>query len=555
MTASNCCRGGMPLSRSADFVTEVGALPFESPGRSCGSLPNPEDLASSVLDFRRSGVLLHISSLPGSGGCGTLGIEARRFVDFLCDAGFSVWQTLPINPPHADGSPYQCLSVHAGNPALIDPEWLVEQGWISSSTELRRADGEWMRVAFEAFRQRFRDVEPTHSSYQRFLSEHEWWLADYTLYMAIREECGHDPWQEWPVALRDRWPAALQAARRRLASTIARFAFEQYLFFTQWGDLRDYARSRGVVLFGDMPIFVAADSADVWSSRHYFDLDPLGYPRVVAGVPPDYFSATGQRWGNPHYDWAAMESDGFSWWVGRLRSQLELYDWVRIDHFRGFEAYWEIPADSDTAIQGRWIKAPGDRLLETFQRVLDGGGLPLVAEDLGIITDEVEALRDRFSLPGMKILQFAFDGGPTNPYLPHHHPPNCVVYTGTHDNDTTLGWFEGLDPDQQHAVYEYLGCPEIPMPWALVRCALASEAGLAMLPMQDLLGLGAGFRMNTPGTVEGNWQWRYEWSQVTPDVVQCLKAWNYMYERTPNVLVQAPTPGPGSDLQSIGTGV
>lgn len=542
MTASSYYRGGMPLSRSSACATEFGDQAPIPEERSYGSVPAVDDSARSIMDRRRSGVLLHISSLPGGGPSGTLGTEARRFVDFLCEAGFSVWQTLPINPPHADGSPYQCLSVHAGNPELIDPEWMVEKGWISSALREFRTDGEWLRPAFELFQQRFKDSDPTRGAYQRFASEHEWWLADYTLYMAIREECGHDPWQEWPVALRDRWPAALQAARRRLATTIARYAFEQFLFFTQWGELRDYARERGVILFGDMPIFVAADSADVWSSRHYFDLDSRGYPRVVAGVPPDYFSATGQRWGNPHYDWAAMESDGFGWWVGRLRSQLELYDWVRIDHFRGFEAYWEIPADSETAIQGHWIKAPGDRLLETFQRVLGGGGLPLVAEDLGIITDEVEALRDRFALPGMKILQFAFDGGPSNPYLPHHHPPNCVVYTGTHDNDTTLGWFESLDTDQQCAVYEYLGCPDVAMPWALIRCALASEARLAMLPMQDLLGLGASHRMNTPGTAEGNWQWRYEWAQMTPDVVQRLKAWNRMYERSASTAVAGSIP-------------
>lgn len=532
MTASNYYRGGMPPSPSSIVAIDVGDPSFEPIGGRQSCVPISEDLTGCILDRRRSGVLLHISSLPGDRDCGTLGKEARRFVDFLCDTGFSVWQTLPINPPHADGSPYQCLSVHAGNPALIDPEWLIERGWLGESF-LSSGCGEWRRAAFDAFQVRHRELEPTRSAYQNFVREHDWWLADYTLYMAIREECGHDPWQEWPVALRDRWPAALQAAGRRLANITARYAFEQYLFFTQWQELKDYARARGVVLFGDMPIFVAADSADVWCSRSYFDLDSLGYPRVVAGVPPDYFSATGQRWGNPHYDWAAMESDGFSWWVGRLRSQLELYDWVRIDHFRGFEAYWEIPADSDTAIQGRWIKAPGDRLLETFHRLLGGGSLPLVAEDLGIITDEVEALRDRFALPGMKILQFAFDGGPANPYLPHHHPPNCVVYTGTHDNDTTLGWFESLDANHQRAVYDYLGCPEIPMPWALSRSALASEARLAMLPMQDLLGLGRGHRMNTPGTVEGNWQWRFGWAQMTPDAAQRLRMWNRMYERAP----------------------
>jgi 4-alpha-glucanotransferase len=272
----------------------------------------------------------------------------------------------------------------------------------------------------------------------------------------------------------------------------------------------------------------------VWGAREYFDLTPEGHPRVVAGVPPDYFSATGQRWGNPHYDWAVMEADGFRWWMGRLRSQLELYDWVRIDHFRGFEAYWEIPAEAKTAIEGRWIKAPGERLLETALRTFSvrGSSLPLIAEDLGIITPEVDALRDRFALPGMKILQFAFDGGPTNPYLPHNHPPNSVVYTGTHDNDTTLSWFEALDAEQQQHIYDYLGFPEIPMPLALIRSALASDARLSMVPMQDLLGLGKGYRMNTPGTLsDDNWQWRFCWSQVEEARTRRVADWLRLYGR------------------------
>ena len=459
-------------------------------------------------------------------------------MDFLAQAGMSVWQTLPINPTHADGSPYQCLSVHAGSPLLIDPEWFVRRAWLP---KLPAASSFESPVAFrqrclgDAFA-RFRslgDGDPDRQSCDEFVRDHAWWLEDFALYMAIREECGHEPWQDWPVALRDRWPGALRVARRRLANAIARFQFEQFVFHAQWAELRAYARSKGIILFGDMPIFVACDSADVWAGREYFDLTEDGSARVVAGVPPDYFSATGQRWGNPHYDWAVMEADGFQWWIGRLRSQLELYDWVRIDHFRGFEAYWEIPAESATAMEGRWIKAPGEKLLETVFRVFAGKGLPLVAEDLGIITPEVETLRDQFALPGMKILQFAFDGGPSNPYLPHNHPLNSVVYTGTHDNDTTLSWFLGLDPAQQTHVYDYLGCPEIPMPWALIRCALASDARLAMLPMQDILGLGKGYRMNTPGTSGDNWRWRFTWEQLTGDMVTRLGQWVRLYGRSP----------------------
>lgn len=531
-------RGGSPRQQ-AIVPAKAGDHFTSGAGEPNGSPLLTVTPANGILDRRRAGVLLHITSLPEAGENGTLGAEAFRFVDFLSKAGLSVWQTLPINPPHADGSPYQCLSVHAGNAELIDPEWLIRRGWLQADA-LRRGNGgdcasRWLSEAFEIF-QVLGDSDPERCAYQRFIVDHRWWLDDYALYRAIREECGHTPWHDWPVSLRDRWPAALRAAGRRLASAIERFAFEQFVFYSQWAELRTYAHRNGVILFGDMPIFVAGDSADVWACRDYFDLTEEGSPRVVAGVPPDYFSATGQRWGNPHYNWSVMEADGFTWWLGRLRSQLELYDWVRIDHFRGFEAYWEIPAESETAMQGRWIKAPGEQLLDTFSRAFDGDGLPLVAEDLGIITPEVESLRDRFALPGMKILQFAFDGGASNPYLPHHHPLNSVVYTGTHDNDTTLSWFENLDPDQQRHVYDYLGCPEIPMPWALIRCALASDARLAMLPMQDILGLGKGHRMNTPGTTADNWRWRFAWSQLTDGMVSLLEEWIRLYGRHPSVL-------------------
>lgn len=554
MAASYHHRGAMPL-HSTIAPADAGGLADQRAGTPNDGLVSPFTAGNSVLDRRRAGVLLHITSLPGPGANGTLGAEAFRFVDFLSNAGFSVWQTLPINPPHADGSPYQCLSVHAGNPALIDPQWLIERGWLAAGDVQNGNAQRWLNSAFDAFHAAA-DKDPCHSDYQRFVRDHHWWLDDYALYMAIREECGDDPWTEWPASLRDRWPAALRAALRRLSRSVAQYSFGQFVFYSQWKELRRYSLQRGVVLFGDMPIFVAGDSADVWACRHYFDLAENGCPRVVAGVPPDYFSSTGQRWGNPHYDWGAMEADGFKWWCGRLHSQLALYDWVRIDHFRGFEAYWEIPAESETAMEGRWIKAPGERLLETVHRLFEGSGLPLVAEDLGIITPEVEELRDRFGLPGMKILQFAFDSGPSNPYLPHHHPPNCVVYTGTHDNDTTLSWFEALEPEQKAYVYEYLGCPEIPMPWALIRCALASEAWLAMLPMQDILGLGKGYRMNTPGTATGNWQWRFRWDQVTDEITERLQQWIHLYGRRvsppsgqpAHTTSQAPHPDPAHGL-------
>ncbi|BBL76408.1 4-alpha-glucanotransferase [Methylomagnum ishizawai] len=497
--------------------------------------------AHSILDRRRAGVLLHITSLPGLPDNGDLGAHAYRFVDFLADHGVTVWQTLPIGPTHPDGSPYQCLSAHAGNPWMIDLEWLLRRGWLDeadiaaawTAPDPTGHRGQCLAKAYGRFAQLPADNEH-RQAYRRFYAAQAGWLADYALFIALRQELKHRPWQDWPIALRDREPAALDEARRRLAEGVGRVGFEQFVFFQQWGELRDYAKRRGVLLFGDMPIFIASDSADVWAQREYFDLREDGQARVVAGVPPDYFSATGQRWGNPHYLWARMAEDGFRWWLDRIRSQLALYDWVRIDHFRGFEAYWEIPAESETAMHGRWVEAPGAALLDTVFATLDGAGLPLVAENLGIITPEVEALRNRFDIPGMLILQFAFDGGPDNPYLPHNHTPNNVVYTGTHDNDTTLSWFEGLSEAQRAHVYEYLGQSNLKMPWALAQSALASVAKLAILPMQDILEQGKGYRMNTPGTMDDtNWRWRFRWDQLQEEQGAELARLIHLYGRHP----------------------
>ena len=481
--------------------------------------------AHSILDRRRAGILLHITSLPGPLENGDLGQDAYRFVDFLAGCGVSVWQTLPVNPTHPDGSPYQCLSAHAGNPLMIDLAWLAAQGWLDSAAlmpgeltghEHRR---HCLRLAFEAVRRA--QGNSLTQAYAAFVEQNQYWLADFTLFMALREAYGNRPWQQWPVGIRNRRASALATARMKLAQSIVQLSFEQFVFFQQWQSLREYAHSRGVLLFGDIPIFVAGDSADVWSRQKDFDLNSDGQPRVVAGVPPDYFSATGQRWGNPHFRWDRMQANGFAWWLDRFRSQLALYDWVRIDHFRGFEAYWEIPAGSPTAMNGRWVKAPGEALLATLIESVGDGHLPLIAENLGIITPEVEALRERFDIPGMLILQFAFDGGPGNPYLPHNHTPNNVVYTGTHDNDTTVSWFADLPSAVQEYVYCYLGKPALEMPVALVQCALASVAKLAILPMQDVLALGNGHRMNTPGTTMGNWNWRFSWDQIAkPAIVE-----------------------------------
>ena len=492
----------------------------------------------SILDRRRAGILLHITSLPGGIHNGDLGQDAYRFVDFLVGSGISIWQTLPVNPTHGDGSPYQCLSAHAGNPLMIDLGWFAERGWLDHG-EIINYQGcprthrlSCLEKAFRAFQNT--SDEALIRAHNDFVGQHKKvWLDDFSLFMAIRNEHSGISWQDWPVELRDRKTRALNAARKRLALTIAQVQFEQFVFFRQWQSLREYANARGILLFGDIPIFVAGDSADVWSRQEEFDLKPDRQPRVVAGVPPDYFSATGQRWGNPHYRWETMQANGFAWWLERFTGQLALFDWIRIDHFRGFEAYWEIPAESETAMEGHWVKAPGKALLETLIQSVEGGKLPLIAENLGIITPEVEALREEFQIPGMLILQFAFDGGADNPYLPHNHDPNSVVYTGTHDNDTTASWFSGLTDQQRSHVYNYLGSPSGPMPDVLVHSALSSVARLAILPMQDLLGLGGEHRMNTPGTTEGNWTWRFNWDQVSDQKIQDLEHHIRMYGRYP----------------------
>jgi 4-alpha-glucanotransferase len=484
------------------------------------------------LTTRRAGILLHLTSLPGGGVCGTLGAEAYRFVDFLVAAGQTVWQFLPIGPTHDDGSPYQCLSLHAGNPLCISAEPLIGAGWLQGALEPPRTpaeQGAMLANAYHGFLQRAGDADRLHLS--AFVAANRHWLEDYALYVVLRESHGSNSWVEWPAALRDRNPAVLRKARRRHKDVLERVCFEQFVFYRQWQALKDYANRQGVFLFGDLPIFVAHDSADVWAQQDYFQLDDNGRATVVAGVPPDYFSATGQRWGNPHYRWERMQQDEFQWWVARFKTQLQLFDLVRIDHFRGFESYWEIPAGHDTAMDGRWVQAPGDALFKVLRSHFDP--LPVVAEDLGLITPEVEALRLRHGFPGMKILQFAFDGGPANPYLPHNHHHLAVAYTGTHDNDTTVGWYNALPPDMRRRVDEYLHSMGEPMPWPLIRAALASVTILAVVPMQDVLALGGEHRMNTPGRPNGNWRWRFGWDQVSAAMAPHLRRLTDIYGRLP----------------------
>ncbi|RRQ20872.1 4-alpha-glucanotransferase [Thiohalobacter thiocyanaticus] len=481
---------------------------------------------------RRAGVLLHPTSLPGGSGAGNLGHAAFHFIDFMADCGLSVWQVLPLGPTHEDRSPYQTTSVHAGSPELISLDLLQEWGWLEMPPAPDPADPDaWHLECLRRARSRFQRHASAadQAALREFIDSHAAWLPDFACYQAIKDTRDGEAWVDWPAPLRDREPQALEAFRAGHGEAIEQVMFEQFVFFRQWHDLRRYANERDILLFGDIPIFVAHDSADVWANREGFLLQEDGHPQVVAGVPPDYFSETGQRWGNPLYDWEQMSRSGYSWWWERIHTQRDLFDLIRIDHFRGFEAYWEIPAAAETAIAGRWVKGPGAAFFE--QMLTRFGDLPLVAEDLGTIDEAVEQLRDAFHLPGMKILQFAFGSGADNPYLPHNHVPLSLVYTGTHDNDTTLGWYQSLDAAAREHLVAYLGQEATDMPRALNRTAMASVAWLSVVPLQDWLGLDGSHRMNQPGVRGGNWQWRFEWDWIDADLPGRIRELLELYGR------------------------
>jgi 4-alpha-glucanotransferase len=446
-----------------------------------------------VLERRRAGVLLHLGSLEAA-----LGRGGRAFIDWLAEAGFSVWQILPLGPTGADGSPYWVRSDFAGNAAFLDA---------AEMPEVRPAD------------------------YAAFLDETRDWLTDYALFEALSTAHGGAPWWTWPAQLRERSPAALARASQELAGQLNRIRHEQFAFFTQWRRLRDHARSRGVRLLGDLPFYLAPHSAETWSHREQFQLKPDGQPAVVAGVPPDYFSDTGQLWGNPLYDWQTMRHDHFAFWRARVLEQLERVDLLRIDHFRALAAHWAVPAGAPDARAGQWHLTPGAELLRLLLDEL--GDLPIVAEDLGVITEDVVALRKGFGLPGMRVLQFAFGGDGDNPHLPHMHERDSVIYTGTHDNDTTLGWYRGLDEETRRRVDTLLRLPPGLMPDALIREALGSVGQLAVIPAQDLLALGSEARLNTPGTVAGNWTWRLPDGALTGQLAGYFAQLNRMYGRAP----------------------
>jgi 4-alpha-glucanotransferase len=485
----------------------------------------------AALNQRRAGVLLHITSLPSR----DLGQDAYYFIDFLKNSGASVWQVLPLGITHEDGSPYQSLSAHAGNPALINFKLLVEKGWLEEDDFCEFCKGNQkfhhaclINKTFSGFKAKATVVEKT--DFDEFCQVNDFWLEDFALFMVLRQKFNQTSWNTWADEFKNRHLATLNDAKFSLKIAIANVKFEQYIFFKQWTALKTYANERGILLFGDIPIFVSYDSADVWANRDVFKLNDSGEMLVVAGVPPDYFSETGQRWGNPHYDWNYLKTTEFKWWLERMQTQATLFDIVRIDHFRGLESAWEIPATEPTAIKGEWVFAEGDGLLSAITTQFPD--VTLIAEDLGIITPEVNALRTKFDLAGMKIMQFAFSGEANNPYLPENHEFNSVVYTGTHDNDTTVGWANSLNVYQRQLVEKTLNLDEnANITEAIMRSTLESVAKLAILPMQDILQLDSSNRMNIPGTTSGNWQWKFEWNQVSDNHSSQLAEWIHEFHR------------------------
>lgn len=510
------------------------------------------------LDQRSAGILLHVTSLPGPHGNGDIGPAARRFIDFLAHSGQHWWQMLPVNPAGQGNSPYSGVSAFAGNPLLISLHDLVEDGLLSErdvafQLDSSRADypractrrSAALRRAFEAYRQR-----PARyaRALQRFRSRSAFWLPDYALYMALRQALGDEPWPAWPLGIARRREPELERARRRLAAQIAYFEFEQFIFDLQWARLREHARARSVGLIGDAPIFIAHESADVWSGAQFFTLDRDGHPTHVAGVPPDYFSKTGQRWGNPLYRWSALRRAGHAWWVERFRTLLAHFDVVRLDHFIGFSRYWEVSAEQKTAEKGTWRSGPGHRLFDAVREQL--GKTPFIAEDLGEVTPEVRKLRDDLNLPGMRVLQFAFGTDlQANDFLPHRYVRRAVAYTGTHDNDTFAGWFadkggKGRPRSARQAAKErrsaiaYLAGPDArslaaEAHWEAIRAVFASVADTAIIPMQDALGLNNDSRMNTPGRSEGNWEWRLQSRDLSARLAKKLRQLTRLYGRLP----------------------
>lgn len=494
---------------------------------------------------RASGILLHPTSLPGRYGIGDLGEYAYRFVDYLADTGQTYWQVLPLGPTGYADSPYQTLSAFAGNPNLISLDKLVGEGWLTHDDLTDVPDFPQDRVDYgpvsdyhvaklELAHERFkaRATSERKDAYKAWCKNNAHWLDEWALFIAVKNSYGGKPWVEWDEGIALRKPDAVKAAEKEFAERIEAQKFRQWLFYTHWGDLKTYAAGHGIRFIGDIPIFVAHDSCDVWANRDRFYLDEKGRPTVIAGVPPDYFSETGQRWGNPLYKWDVMKATNYEWWVARFQAMLELVDLMRIDHFRGFEAYWEIPAEEETAVNGKWVKGPNRTFFDALENAL--GELPIIAEDLGEITKEVEDLRDDLGLPGMKVLQFAWSD-PENQFLPHNHVPNCVVYSGTHDNNTTVGWWQHeADEHTRNFISDYLQSAVNDPAWTLIRLGMGSPAHTFIAPMQDILGLGKAARMNTPGIESGNWQWRMASDAMHTSGKDRLGHLTWLYQRRPD---------------------
>lgn len=499
------------------------------------------------MSFNRAcGILLHPTSLPSKYGIGDFGREAYEFLDFLHRSKQSLWQILPLNPVGYGESPFQSYSAFAGNPLLISIDGLIEQELLLEAEVLPLPDFDPRKVQFDLVGQfknglyqkafaRFKAVSIKDQNYLNFAGNTPW-LKDYALFMALKDYFHGAVWNNWPVSIACREPEAIAYYENLLAAEIAYHSFLQYVFFSQWSALKAYAQRRGIKIIGDLPIFIACDSSDTWVNPCLFELDEKGHPTKVAGVPPDYFSATGQLWGNPHYRWTEMAKDDYYWWRERFRSLLELVDIIRIDHFRGFESYWEIPAGAVTAVEGKWVKGPGEKLFSTLGKYL--GRIPVIAEDLGVITPAVEELKNKFHFPGMKILQFNLNYQEKEEFLPENYEANSVVYTGTHDNDTTVGWYRETllnDPKQHRFIMDYLdltpAADASTVCWRMIETAYRCRSNTAVIPLQDVLGLGSESRMNYPGTVGGNWAWRFPPDGLTPELAGKLRQLAEHYHR------------------------
>lgn len=491
---------------------------------------------------RSSGILFHPTSLPGKYGIGTLGKEAYKFIDFLVESRQKLWQILPLGPTGYGDSPYQCFSSMAGNPLLIDLEILQDEGWLDKKelpdnirfTESKVDYGKIIKVKYPLLRKAFgRFMKKADSvdvaKYEAFCKKHTKWLDDYALFMALKNHYGLKPWHDWSFEVVVRQESEIEKFRNELEEEIQFHKFMQYMFFKQWLELKAYAAQNYIKIIGDIPIYVAYDSIDAWINPEIFLLDEKRKPLMVAGVPPDYFSKTGQLWGNPIYNWDRLKLDGYQWWIERLKANLVLYDIIRIDHFRGLESFWAVPYGEKTAVKGEWVTGPGHDFFDTIFEALPN--IKIIAEDLGVITPEVEELRDAYGMPGMKILQFAFDSKEDNEYLPHTYDKNCVVYTGTHDNDTIKGWYKSLGKDDNKKMQDYLDTDNKNVEWKMIRAAWASVAQMALVPMQDILELGTDARMNMPGNPAGNWQWRMKKDALTPEIAKKLAHLTQLYGR------------------------